>query len=158
MQLLTIIFLIVGIILLGIELIVPGFGIFGISGIISILISWIMTVSTFKFFGITIVLFEIIFISIGFYMLFKKMKKMQLFGRIILSDSNNKNKKDFANLEEFIGREGITRTALRPAGDAEFNGITIEVVSDSGYIDNNTRIKVTKFLENKLYVKPLNYN
>lgn len=156
MQLLTIIFLIAGIILLGIELMVPGFGIFGILGVISILISWVMTILFFKF-GIIIVLFEIVFISIGFYMLIKKMKKMQLFGKIILYDTN-KNKKDFANLEEFIGREGITKTALRPAGNAEFNGITVEVVSDSGYIDNNTKIKVIKILENKLYVKQLNCN
>ncbi|MDE6181986.1 MAG: NfeD family protein, partial [Eubacteriales bacterium] len=108
-------------------------------------------------FGIIIVLLEIIVCFLTFYTLIKKMKRMQLFGKIILSDSI-KNKKEFANLEEFIGREGMTKTALRPTGDAEFNGVILEVMSENGYIDNNTKIKVTRILENKLYVKQLNYN
>lgn len=156
MQLLAIIFLIIGIILLLIEILIPGFGVFGIFGVILIVTSFYMTTLFFKF-GIIIVLLEMILALFIFYMLIKKMKRMQLFGKIVLSDSV-KNKKEFANLEEFIGREGITKTALRPTGDAEFNGIIIEVISENGYIENNIKIKVTRILENKLYVKQLNCN
>ena len=63
MEILVTLLLIVGLFCVFIELLMPGFGIFGILGIIFIILSWGITISTFKL-GIVIVLIEIIFISI----------------------------------------------------------------------------------------------
>ena len=61
-------------------------------------------------------------------------------------------------MEEFIGREGICKTDLRPFGSAEFNGIVLDVLSDDGYIKRNSLIKIIKFEDNKLYVRLVNSN
>lgn len=156
MQALTIVLLILGVIFLAIELIIPGFGVFGVLGLIFISISGIATILFFKF-GLIVVLIELIFIISVLYILIKKLKSKQLFSKIILSDNTN-DVKEFANLEDFIGREGITKTVLRPAGNAEFNGVIMEVISDSGYIENNKKIKCIRILNNKIYVKKSNSN
>lgn len=156
MEILAIILLITGLIFCIIELIVPGFGIFGILGLILILISWALTI-IFIPFGLLIVLIEVILGCYIFYLIINYIKRKQIFGKIVLYDII-KNKKEIANLDEFVGREGITTTALRPFGNAQFNSIILEVVSENGYINNNTKIKCTRVIENKLYVKQINSN
>lgn len=158
MEMLAILTLIVGITFLIIELLMPGFGIFGIIGIGLTILSWGITIFMFKAFGIFIVLIEIAIITLGLFIALKKLKNKQIYGKFILSDVLEKEKKQIGNMEDFIGKEGICKTDLRPFGIGEFSGIVLEVLSDDGYIKKDSLIKITKFEENKLYVKLLNAN
>ncbi len=157
MEILVILLLIVGLTCLFIELLMPGFGVFGIIGIILILLSWGITIFTFKL-GMVIVLIEIVLITTILYLTIKKLKRMQIYGKFILSDVVEKDKKQVGNMEEFVGREGICKTDLRPFGSAEFNGIILDVLSDDGYIKKNSLIKIIRFEDNKLYVRLINGN
>ncbi len=157
MEILVLLLLIIGLFCIFIELLMPGFGIFGIIGIIFIILSWAITIFTFKL-GIVIVLIEIIFISILLFLIIKKLKNMQIYGKFILSDVVQQDKKEVGNMEELVGREGICRTDLRPFGSAEFNGVVLDVLSDDGYIKRNSLIKIVKFEDNKLYVRLVNGN
>lgn len=157
MEILIILLLVVGLASLIIELLVPGFGIFGIIGIILMILSWGITIFRYTF-GIGIVLVELVFIVLGLYLLIKRLKRMQIYGKFILSDVVEKDKKDIGNMENFVGREGICKTDLRPFGNAEFNGVILEVLSDDGYIKRNSLIKIIKFEDNKLYVRLVNGN
>ena len=157
MEILVILLLIVGLTCLFIELLIPGFGVFGIIGIILILLSWGITIFTFKL-GMVIVLIEIVLITTILYLTIKKLKRMQIYGKFILSDVVEKDKKQVGNMEEFVGREGICKTDLRPFGSAEFNGIILDVLSDDGYIKKNSLIKIIRFEDNKLYVRLINGN
>ena len=157
MEILITLLLIVGLLCVFIELLIPGFGIFGILGIIFIILSWVITIFTFKL-GIVIVLIEIIFISVLLFLMIKKLKNMQIYGKFILSDVVQQDKKEVGNMEELVGREGICKTDLRPFGSAEFNGVVLDVLSDDGYIKRNSLIKIIKFEDNKLYVRLVNGN
>lgn len=157
MEIFIILLLVVGLASLIIELLVPGFGIFGIIGIIFMILSWGITIFKYTF-GIGIVLVELVFITLGLYLLIKRLKRMQIYGKFILSDVVEKDKKDIGNMENFVGREGICKTDLRPFGNAEFNGVILEVLSDDGYIKRNSLIKIIKFEDNKLYVRLVNAN
>ncbi len=157
MEILIILLLIVGLASLIIELLMPGFGVFGITGVILMILSWGITIFKYTF-GIGIVLIELVVITLGLYLLIKRLKHMQIYGKFILSDVVEKDKKDIGNMEEFIGREGICKTDLRPFGNAEFNGVVFEVLSDDGYIKKNSLIKIIKFEDNKLYVRLVNGN
>ncbi|GIV33146.1 MAG: hypothetical protein KatS3mg031_0681 [Chitinophagales bacterium] len=53
------------------------------------------------------------------------------------------------------GDEGLTVSLLRPNGKALINGRRVEVFSLGELIEKNTRIKVVKVSENKIYVKPI---
>ncbi len=157
MEILVSLLLIVGLAFLFIELIMPGFGIFGVLGLIFMILSWGITIFSFKL-GALIVLIEILSITLFLYFFIKKLKRMQLYGKFILSDVLQNEKKDIGNMENFVGKEGICKTDLRPFGSAEFNGIILDVLSDDGYIKKNSIIKVIKFEQNKLYVRLANSN
>lgn len=146
--------LILGVTFLTVEALIPGFGFFGISGLISILISLIITITSIKF-GVFIVLFEIIFIMFFVYLLFKYLKRSQFLGRIILDETLDFEEKEIGGTDYFLGKEGITKTILKPFGSAEFNGVTVEVCSDGNFIKEKTRIKVIEVTCNKIIVKEL---
>lgn len=146
--------LILGLIFLVIEAIIPGFGFFGISGFLLLLISSITTITSVKF-GFLIVFFEVIFISLLIYYIFKYMRKGQFLGRIILDETLNYEEKEVGGTDYFLGKEGITKTPLRPFGSANFNGVVMEVYSDGAFIKEKTRIKVIEVTTNKIIVTEL---
>jgi len=44
--------------------------------------------------------------------------------------------------DQYLGKEGITLTVLRPAGMAEIEGERVNVVSDGNFIDKGVRVRV----------------
>ena len=59
------------------------------------------------------------------------------------------------SLPNLVGKEGVTQTALRPAGAATIDGRRVEVVSQGGFIEPNVRIRVIECSENRVLVKEL---
>jgi membrane-bound ClpP family serine protease len=51
-----------------------------------------------------------------------------------------------------MGMEGVALSALRPMGKAEINDEIVEVQTESDFIDAKTPIKVSKIVDNKIYV------
>lgn len=149
---LSIALLTVGMVLLGIEIFIPGFGVFGILGLVLILASAVVTVLAVPF-GAFILLGELALIALIFYAMYRYIRKHQLYGKLILTDTVNDEIPDIGGLELFTGREGTTKTALRPYGTAEFNGTSLEVCADGGYIDVNTRVKVKSVEGKKVIVQ-----
>jgi len=48
-------------------------------------------------------------------------------------------KQDFAN---FLGKEGIALTQLRPTGTADFSGQRLDVVTEGAFVTSGSSIKV----------------
>ncbi|MBN2327834.1 MAG: nodulation protein NfeD [Candidatus Omnitrophica bacterium] len=57
------------------------------------------------------------------------------------------------NLDQFLGKVGIARTKLRPAGIAEIEGRRLDVVSQGGFIENNSPVKVIKVEGRRIVVQ-----
>lgn len=144
-----------GVIFSGIELFVPGFGVFGAIGIICTAISVVLTFLYMPY-GIYIVTGEIIILAIIVYFAVKYVKRKQLYGRLILNESLGKDTNDVSDLKNLIGQQGVSKTALKPFGFAEINGNSVEVRSDVNYIQENTKIIVSEIVNNKVVVKEVN--
>jgi membrane-bound serine protease (ClpP class) len=54
-----------------------------------------------------------------------------------------------------VGDVGITTTRLIPAGSAEFGGRLLDVVSELGYVEPGTRIRVVNVTEYRIGVEPM---
>jgi membrane-bound serine protease (ClpP class) len=54
-----------------------------------------------------------------------------------------------------IGKTGKTITVLRPGGKIEIDGDIYDAVSESGFIEPNTAVKVIKTMAGQLYVVKL---
>jgi len=150
---LPIVLMVAGTILVCIEMFMPGFGICGIAGLVLIATSIFITVTTVPF-GALIVLAEISVIAVVLYAVFRYVKRKQFHGKLILDETLAEDVQPIGGLEFFLGKEGVTRTPLRPFGEAVFNGVALEVVSDGSYIAENMRVKVIAVDGARVVVEP----
>ncbi len=166
---LEIVLFLAGVLCLGVELLlIPGFGVVGVTGILLIMASIILASQTFWFphshsewrdFTLSMVPLLAAFGSlIGFAILISKyLPHVPLLGRMVLqpnyaqgNDSVGLTMDPFHNL---LGSEGLAMTMLRPAGLVRFGDQYIDVVSDGAYIDEGARVRVIEVIGNRIVVK-----
>lgn len=147
---------IAGFILIGIEMVVPGFSVPGISGIICLVIAIFLVSDSFVE-GAVIALVILALLGIMFAIILGVLSKAKLKSPIILKDEQNKEKGYISNsdLNYLLGKEGVAITDLRPSGTADFNGIEFDVISEGKYILKDTKLVIYKVQGSKLIVKAL---
>lgn len=152
-SIIEILMFVIGVVLLVIEIfVIPGFGIFGILGILLMVGSLFLgLLSDFEMIDWSIISIAIIQLGLTFlftfiviFLLLRFLPKTEMWSKLILNEqvaarSGYAAKPDFAHL---IGQEGIAFTDLRPSGTALINGNRIDVVTEGDYIRNGSRIKV----------------
>lgn len=139
---------IIGVGLLVAEVFMPGFGVAGISGIVLEVISIILTYLKYgglAALGLTIVILAMIGISISFSL--RSVTKGRLSKSPIILKQSETSAEGYiatADMDVFTNREGVTTTALRPTGIAEFDGVRLNVVSEGDFIPKATPVRVTR--------------
>ena len=151
MLLISIILFVVAICILFVDVYIEGFGVLGIVGIAVAAVSIFLSVAFIPF-GIYIVLGKIAIMIPGTFLFFKFLRSRQLDGKLVLTETLAEDKVDVSGLLYFLGKEGITKTALRPQGSADFNGTSVDVLSDSKYIPAGKRVKVVDVKDRKVTV------
>ncbi|HSV30696.1 MAG TPA: NfeD family protein [Atribacteraceae bacterium] len=151
-----------GIILLAIELLVlPGFGVAGISGIASLTVSLYLVLRT-----TTILLPEVVFGQLFFYIallagvflvfltllpdnpiwkrigLYKKLKD-----RVVPEEEK-------LNYRTLVGKPGRAVTVLRPSGIMEIDGKRYDVVSQGDFVSTGETVVVVEVHGNRIVVRP----
>ncbi len=151
--------------------VIPGFGVFGVTGGLMVLGSLVMAMQTFggglntermaSSLG-TLVL------AMGGVLLFgiisnRFLPRMPLFNQMILAPpgldlAGPTLSPDLLNevdgpIGPRVGDEGVTRTTLRPSGKAEIGGDYLDVVSDGPYVDPDTPIRITRMEGSRVFVR-----
>ena len=145
----TIVLFILGIIFCGIEMFIPGFGIFGISGTVMIGAGIVVRMI---FGGDLFMLLYMILIALALFILtFWVFSRMITKGRLsktalfhvdsAVPTGNTEGTKDFSYL---VGKCGVATTPLRPVGRAQFEGQTIDVIARDGFVAENAKLTVTE--------------
>ncbi|MFZ2324275.1 MAG: NfeD family protein [Ignavibacteriaceae bacterium] len=134
--------------------IIPGFGIAGISGIVLIFASIFLSLLGSKPFvdmeTVSLAIIQIsgaiLFALIGIFVLAKYLPKSRAFNRLVLSQSEKVDEGfvSYPSEKDLLGKEGIAYTTLRPGGTAEIDGKRVDVVAESEYINQGTKIKVLR--------------
>lgn len=139
----TILFFVIGFIMLIAELFIPG-GIIGLIGgalmIFSLLFAGESVVH--MAFSILIALFIAV---IGMVIIMKFLgKNLHVFNKLILRDATTTEEGYVSNVNriDLIGKVGDTITPLRPAGTIVVDNERIDAVSEGGYIDSNKKVEV----------------
>ena len=89
-------------------------------------------------------------------LLFPMLIKTSIGSKLRLGLSEDKNQGYQSASEEFInflGKKGISRSTLRPAGIAEFEGKRVDVVSEGGFIQPQTPVEIIKIEGQRIVVK-----
>ncbi|NLY43536.1 MAG: nodulation protein NfeD [Clostridiaceae bacterium] len=151
-----IILFVAGIILLGIEAAIPGFGVPGIAGIVCVVTS-ILLGSSDPVSGAISFVVAIIASIIILALLLKRMPKSKLFDRIILKNDPDITKVDVSMMEKkkLIGMEGEALTFLRPAGIVIIGDEKLDVVSEGEYVEKGARVRVVAVEGNRIVVRKI---
>jgi len=149
----VLIMMLVGVALLVVEMYVPGFGAPGISGIILLVLGFVLLKPPL---AEGLILFAIlaailcVALSICLYSASKgRLSKSKLVLNDVAVSASAAGNND---LNYFIGRVGVTHTALRPAGIGEFDGVKLNVVSDGEFIAKDKPIRVQSVEGNRIVV------
>lgn len=148
-----IILLIAGFVLVGIEMVVPGFGVPGISGIICLVAGVFLTADTIEEgIFITVVVIVILGILMTIIMGFLSQKKFR--SPIVLDEDLKAGAPiNSSDLDYLLQKEGRATTDLKPAGKGDFEGIELDIFSEGPYIKKGSPIVISRINENRLMVK-----
>ncbi len=165
-----IIIFITGIILLAIELfVIPGFGIFGILGVIFILGGLVLGMlpnQDFNFdfvpesqlFGalLTVILASLASVGLVFW-LTPKVNQWGAFSAVTLAGTQERSEGYTSSIypDSLLGKEGTVHSRLRPSGKIEINGEIYDAFSRGDFIDQGEKIVVISTEGTSLKVKKL---
>lgn len=178
---LEIMLFLVGLICLALELFVfPGFGVFGVSGILMILISVVMASHTFiwptqdyeyRQMGRTLTQMTLTILAViaGAIVLGRYFPSLPLFRRMILvpepaagefdaefSGRAKPTPSDPDNALFFLlGETGRTTTVCRPSGKARFGEMLVDVTADGFYVEADSPVEVVEVRGSRVFVKKL---
>lgn len=150
----SLILFVTGLILLVIEGMVPGFGLPGISGIILVATGTIIAMDSLSMALLSLSI-AIIITTIVTIILIKMGFKSKMLNKIIL-ETKQKDEKGYLSIDsmdEYMDREGISITELRPSGFIDIDGKKLDALSDDGFIPKNTSIKVVRVEGSKIFVR-----
>jgi len=147
--------LILGIIFLLLEMWLPGMELFALIGLGALIVSAVLAVM-FVPNGWLIVAGQGVIITGFLIHMYRFMRRKQLKGKLILSE--NLDKPATQDTAYLVGREGKTVTALRPHGEADFNGARVEVMSYGPMIGKGMKVSVTEIDGGRIVVRPIDGN
>lgn len=161
---LEIVIFVVGIILILVELfLVPGFGVFGILGIVAVVTSLFLgLLSDFQIVTWSMISRALIQLAAAFvatfaaaFFLSKALPKTSFFNRLILKDNILVRSGYTTEPEvlELVGKTGEAITDLRPSGTILINNKRVDVVTEGDYLIRGTKIEVIKESGSKIVVR-----
>ena len=143
LNLIMIIGFVIGSGLIIVEAFIPGFGVAGISGIILEIIAlrccWLRygtTPTLLALVGVLLLIGLAVFVSYRSAMNGRLSKS-----HLVLNQTESALEND--KPDHWIGKEGVTATALRPAGQIEIEGVRLNAASEGDFIERGTPVLVT---------------
>lgn len=156
-SIIAIVLIVAGFILVGIEMVVPGFSVPGVTGIICLVAGIFLAANNVKE-GVIITLIILVLLALMMFILLKLLASGKLKSPIVLQEeqANESGYISSGDLQYLLGKEGVALTDLRPTGKGDFDGITFDVLTDgSSYIVKGTSIVIQKVQGSKLVVKEI---
>lgn len=163
---------IIGLGLLLLEIfVVPGFGVTGVSGIVlmagSLILTMIFNIGFDFSFSTSELFIKYMFLVFaacfaGFFLSLWLGKKLidadTRYGSLALKTKMESDMGYVAadmNLTQYIGRQGVASTVLRPVGKIEIDNELFDATSEIGYINPGEPVVVTRFENAQLFVKKI---
>lgn len=156
MALAGILLLIAGFVLVGIEMVLPGFSVPGISGIIC-LVGGVFCLADSVMSAVIITIVVLALLGILMAVLLWLMSHGKLKTSIVLEEEQKKAEGyiSSSDLQYLLGRQGTAATDLRPAGIARIDDIKFDVMSDGNYISAGAKVEIIRVEGSKLVVREL---
>ena len=141
--LIEILLFVIGFILVGIEMYMPGLEGPGIAGVISLIAGIFLVAESIKD-GVIITLIVLAILIIMFYVILKFLSKGGSKSPIVLKDElrTDSGYTSSRRYDELIGKKGVAVTDLRPSGTGMFDDAEYDIITEGKYINKGTNIIV----------------
>ncbi|MCR5823564.1 MAG: hypothetical protein K6G60_03940 [Lachnospiraceae bacterium] len=153
-QILGIVVLVIGIILIGVEFYMPGFGVPGLLGVICAAAGVFLTGRTVSE-RITVGVIAIVVVAVMLVISIIVFNSKKVKSPIKL-DTDLQGKDLFIeakDMEYLVGQKGIALTDLRPSGKGEFNGIKLDILSPGEFIKKGSALEISEIKNNSIVVR-----
>ena len=147
--------LLIGLILFIVEFVIPGFTGFGIAGTVFLIAAVAIQADSLRHTIISCVLI-LLLLSLSAIAVFHSINRGRL-SRLPLI-LNEKLDADSASLsgmgaKDMKGREGVSVNLLRPSGNAEFDGVRLDVIASGEFIEKGKRIRIERIEGSRIFVR-----
>jgi membrane-bound serine protease (ClpP class) len=150
----SVLIFVIGLILLILELFVPG-GILGIIGGGLMIVSLLFAGESVTHMAYSIIIAMFIAV-VGMVIIMKLFgKKLHVFNKLVLKDATTTEEGYVSNENriELVGKTGVTQTPMRPAGVIVVDNERIDAVSEGSFIDKGKEIVVIKVEGSRIVVR-----
>lgn len=149
-----ILLLIAGFVLVGTEMVLPGFGAPGITGGICLVAGIFFTADSVEA-GLTITLIVVVILALMFTVILTLFHMKKIKPPIVLQEELKAEKGylSTSDLEYLVGKEGVAATDLRPAGKCDIDGIIFDVRSEGKYVAKGQKVRIIRIQGNTLIIK-----
>lgn len=151
-----IILLIAGFVLVGTEMVLPGFGAPGISGGICLILGIFFTADSIET-GLTITVVVVIVLAVMFAVILSLFHMKKIKPPIVLNEELKAENGylSASDMEYLVGKEGTASTDLRPAGKCNIDGVEFDVRSEGKYIAKGNKVQIIRIQGNTLIIKEI---
>lgn len=148
--------MVVGVVLLLVEVFMPGFGIPGISGCAllgaGIIMTWIQFGAKVGL-GVTVIVLALLAILISVAMRSVAKGKLGKSEFVLNGDMSEEKEETGNDMLSLVGEVGEVMTVLRPVGVAEFECGRLNVMTEGEYIERGAKVIITRVDGTNVFVK-----
>ena len=153
----TILCLLIGLVLVVIEMFLPGFGFVGLSGMLllagSVVFTWI---NYGAMYGSLMMIAVLILVVICLIVSLRSASKGKLSrSRVFMKEGDSSGETVKAEAPVEVGDTGETETLLRPAGIVLFGDRRVSVVSEGQFIDKGKTVRVSRVEGTRIVVEEI---
>ncbi len=130
---------IIGLVLVVVEMLIPGFGVFGIMGGAGLVVTTILIAMEY---GTAAFLIAVGLLILLFLIIIKLLRTKNIYNKFILTERLETQDFDESTLQNLAGKEGVAITPLKPYGKGEFEGRQVDVFSNGEFIEKDKSIKI----------------
>ena len=153
----AVICLVVGLALMVYEMFTPGMGVPGLLGALALLAAVILRADTLTNALITLVLIVVPLMIAGGIILRSFSKGVLSRSKIVLHDAITEKSTSLGEkeMQSLVGKEGMCITALHPAGNVDFEGRRLDVVSEGGFVGKGSLVRIMRIDGVKIIVREI---
>lgn len=145
---------IVGVIFIIIEILTPTVGLLAGIGVVAIFYSLILAMGG-DINAIYMMVISLVIAIIIFAIIIKRLPSSKLWKKIILTNTSSTEQGYVSSVDysQYLNKEGIVLTELRPSGSVEIDGVPVDVVSEGKFISKGEKVRVVKIEGMRIIVR-----
>ena len=153
-NLVWVVLVIIGFCLVVLEMYIPGFGVSGISGLVCLAVGVFFLANGSLLTGLILTLVIVALLCVALSISIRAASKGRLARSwLVLKEVSNAPESQANDLSYYVGKVGVAKTILRPAGVGEFEGVRLNILTDGEFVGENEKIVVARVEGNRIFVR-----